>query len=252
MPLGYFRTYTYHPYAYQPQQQPQQQYAPSGIAPMTNYQVTPPRQLPNNFSTRQLSPQQPSFTRNLAEPLVTPTPSTPVKDPETKPLTDSSTTTATATASASATTTTNSETNQLPPLPVPQQQQPQQPFHFKPNQMPTHSNFMQQQNPMNMANMGQMSHMGQMNNHMSHMMMKPQQQQPQQQSQQQFSMPDPVNLQYMTNVAPLSVQNIQFVPCMCPVSVTMTPEGPVPTVDKRSDDSFSYDNIQDVSLDENL
>lgn len=239
--------------AYQPQQQ--QQYAPTGMAPMTNYQVSPPRQLPNNFSTRQLSPQQPSFTRNLAEPSITP--STPVKDPETKPLTDTSSTTTSAASAAAATstTTTNSETGQLPPLPVPQQQ-PQQPFHFKPNQMPTHSNFMQQQNPMNQ--MGQMNHMGQMgqmNNPMSHMMMKPQhQQQPQQQSQQQFNMPDPVNLQYMTNVAPLSVQNIQFVPCMCPVSVTMTPDGPVPTVDKRSDDvsNYSYDSIQDISLDENL
>lgn len=49
--------------------------------------------------------------------------------------------------------------------------------------------------------------------------------------------PDPVNLQYLTNVAPVPLQQVQFVPCMCPVAVSVS-AGMNPDViaNKRSDD----------------
>lgn len=45
--------------------------------------------------------------------------------------------------------------------------------------------------------------------------------------------PDPSNLQYYTNVAPVPVQQVQFVPCMCPVTLGVAPEL---IANKRSDD----------------
>lgn len=46
-------------------------------------------------------------------------------------------------------------------------------------------------------------------------------------------LPDPGNLQYYTNVAPVPVQQVQFVPCMCPVTMGVAPEL---IANKRSDD----------------
>lgn len=49
--------------------------------------------------------------------------------------------------------------------------------------------------------------------------------------------PDPVNLQYITNVSPVPLQQVQFVPCMCPVAISIS-SGMTPDViaNKRSDD----------------
>lgn len=45
--------------------------------------------------------------------------------------------------------------------------------------------------------------------------------------------PDPGNMQYYTNVGPVPVQQVQFVPCMCPVTMGIAPEL---LANKRSDD----------------
>lgn len=65
--------------------------------------------------------------------------------------------------------------------------------------------------------------------------------------------PDPVNLQYITNVAPLPLQQIQFVPCMCPVSVSISTGISTPDViaNKRSDDiQISSDYRDTLSIGE--
>lgn len=55
-------------------------------------------------------------------------------------------------------------------------------------------------------------------------------------------LPEPVNLQYtITNVAPVPLQQVQFVPCMCPVAVSVSTGisagmNPELLANKRSDD----------------
>lgn len=63
--------------------------------------------------------------------------------------------------------------------------------------------------------------------------------------------PDPVNLQYITNVAPVPLQHVQFVPCMCPVAVSIT-SGLTPEVvaNKRSDDIPISADYRDTSFGE--
>lgn len=63
--------------------------------------------------------------------------------------------------------------------------------------------------------------------------------------------PDPVNLQYITNVAPVPLQQVQFVPCMCPVAVSIS-TGITPEVvaNKRSDDIQLSTDYRDTSIDE--
>lgn len=54
--------------------------------------------------------------------------------------------------------------------------------------------------------------------------------------------PEPVNLQYITNVAPVPLQQVQFVPCMCPVAVSISTGinniNPELIANKRSDDNI--------------
>lgn len=61
--------------------------------------------------------------------------------------------------------------------------------------------------------------------------------------------PDPVNLQYITNVAAVPLQQVQFVPCMCPVAVSIT-SGMSPDViaNKRSDDIPIPPDYRDVPM----
>lgn len=63
--------------------------------------------------------------------------------------------------------------------------------------------------------------------------------------------PDPVNLQYITNVAPVPLQQVQFVPCMCPVAVSIGSGIPPDVVaNKRSDDIPIPADYRDMSIGE--
>lgn len=66
-----------------------------------------------------------------------------------------------------------------------------------------------------------------------------------------YSPPDPLSLQYITNVAPINVQHVQFVPCMCPVTVTVSSSD---VADKRSDEitSESNDSISVLAQDDKM
>lgn len=57
-------------------------------------------------------------------------------------------------------------------------------------------------------------------------------------------LPEPVNLQYFTNVAAVPLQQIQFVPCMCPVSVGIASEV---ISNKRSDNVNFQSELRDNS-----
>lgn len=61
--------------------------------------------------------------------------------------------------------------------------------------------------------------------------------------------PDPVNLQYITSVAPVPLQQVQFVPCMCPVAVSIS-SGMTPDIvaNKRSDDIPLSADYRDISM----
>lgn len=54
-------------------------------------------------------------------------------------------------------------------------------------------------------------------------------------------MQDPASFPYMPSVAPYNVQHVQFVPCMCPITVSMPPE-----VEKRADDTSAIENQNTV------
>ncbi|XP_037035884.1 proline-rich receptor-like protein kinase PERK8 [Bradysia coprophila] len=67
-------------------------------------------------------------------------------------------------------------------------------------------------------------------------------------------LPEPVNLQYtITNVAPVPLQQVQFVPCMCPVAVSVstginTGMNPELIANKRSDDIPITADYRDPSI----
>lgn len=57
--------------------------------------------------------------------------------------------------------------------------------------------------------------------------------------------PNSMSLEYMSNVPSMNMQQLQFVPCMCPVSVTISAQ-PVP-IEKRSDEVTS-DSMDSISI----
>lgn len=67
-------------------------------------------------------------------------------------------------------------------------------------------------------------------------------------------LPDPVNLQYtITNVGPVPLQQVQFVPCMCPVAVSISNGissgmNPELIANKRSDDIQLSNDYRDPSI----
>lgn len=67
-------------------------------------------------------------------------------------------------------------------------------------------------------------------------------------------LPEPVNLQYtITNVAPVPLQQVQFVPCMCPVAVSVSTGlsagmNPELIANKRSDDIQMSTDYRDPTI----
>lgn len=202
VPFGYFRAFTYQPFAFNPQtpnqylsyaggkmlQQPNSLYSypktlpgPSGL-PQSIYGPVPSHSIPPPPSTQSSPPAAPTQTTQQQTPTQS-APSTPTTGTQPQP----------------------SLNDVQPPTTVPAQ-------------------FSSNPHVGNSPPMRQMPYV-----------------------------PEPVNLQYITNVGPLPVQQVQFVPCMCPVAVSIS-TGISPAVNpelianKRSDDIQISADYHDPSI----
>lgn len=208
VPVGYFRAFTYHPLAFNPQT-PNQYFSYQGgkmLQPNSMYsypkpltgQPGPPSSVYGQMPSSHI-PQPPntqSVPATITSPNAVPTQTTPQQTP---------THSASVNPAASTTATQSQPTSNdvQPPTTVPAQ-------------------FTSNPHVINNSPMRQMPYV-----------------------------PDPVNLQYITNVAPVPLQQVQFVPCMCPVAVSIgTGIPPDVVANKRSDDIQMPADYRDISIGE--
>lgn len=206
VPVGYFRAFTYHPLAFNPQAPNQYFSYPNGKMLQPNSMYSYPKTLPGQpglpSSVYGQIPShnipQPTNTQNVLS-AITPTSAAQTVQQQTS----SHSASVNPTTSTSATQSQPTLNDVQPPTTVPAQ--------FSPNP-----------HVINNSPMRPMPYV-----------------------------PDPVNLQYITNVAPVPLQQVQFVPCMCPVAVSIgTGIPPEIVANKRSDDIQISADYRDTSMGE--